>query len=232
MTISANYTFDLTRDSIIRVAYQLVGVLEAGREPDVNQVTLATDLMGLELDAFQSEGVSLRHLERTTTTLTAGTAQYTLAADTLDVDPGTIYVTDRSGGDLPVELIPRHRYMAIVTKTTQGQPTQMYVEKGQTFSFFLYPVPDSSWTSITYPRIRLRRDMDSGSVTADVARKYLKALAFLLAADLAFHHGLLEKEGALRARGEAALGKAEADDTERGNTRFVPDVGIQFWSRH
>lgn len=234
MTTSANASFDLSRDQIIRVAYQLVGVLEAGKRPDANQLEMASDLLNMGLKALQNDGIILRTLEQATTTLVAGTAQYTLASDTLDVDDRSFYVTSGSGvnrTDLRLSQISRGQYMELSLKAIQGQPTQFYVEKTDTVSFYLYPTPDANWTSVTYPRVRLLRDMDTGSVTADLPSKYLNYVTYMLAASLALHHGLLPRQQLLAAQAQAEKVRALNDDTERGPVSFRPDYGLRFGRR-
>lgn len=219
--------FDLNRTGILRVAYQLVGITPAGEDPDTNQLAVGSDILNLVLKSLQDEGIILSTLSRTTTTLVAGQAQYSTASDTLDIDGGTPYCTNSSASDLPVLMISRAQYMELTNKTTQGQPTQMYVEKGPTISFFLYPTPDASWTSITYPRITLLSDMNAASDSTALPSRYLQTIVKLVAADLSIRHGYYEKQQILRAEAEVAKSRVVNDDTERGNIKFIPSYGIR-----
>lgn len=236
MAVSPNASFDMSRDSIIRVAFQLVGVVAAGTQPDANQIAMASDLLNMGLKSLQNDGIILRTIDRTTTTLVGGTAQYTCASDTLDIDDRSVYVTTGTTGttqetDLALRPISRGMYMELSLKAVQGQPTQIYVEKGAAVSFFLYPTPDANWTSVTYPRVRLLRDMDTGSVTPDLPSKYLKYVTYMLAADLALHHGLMPKYQALAVTAADEKNRATNDDTERGPIRFVVGGGRR-WGRN
>jgi len=231
MSISSSTSFDLTRTGIIRVAYQLIGVVPAGEDPSTAQLSLGTDLLNVELKALQNRGIILTKLDETTTTLVQGQAEYSTASDTLDIDSRTPYVTDTSGNDFPVKFISRAMYMRLTEKETESQPSQMYVERGTTISFFLYPTPDASWASITYPRVKLLTDMDSADINTGLRSKYLRGIVFWLAADLAFHHGLLEKQRFLKAEWEQAISEAVNDDTERGPIQIKPDYGYRFGRR-
>lgn len=231
MTVSANASFDLTRDAIIRNAYQYCSLISAGAEPDANQIAMASDRLNMLLKALQSDGIILRTIERTTTTLAGGTAQYTCASDTLDIDDRSVYVTTGTGTaavDLRIEPISRGMYMELSLKAVQGQPTQIYVEKGAAVSFFLYPTPDANWVSVTYPRVRLLKDMDTGTVTADLPSKYLRYVTYELAADLAISHGILPRHQMLKVIAEEERVRAVQDDTERGPVRFVVTGGRRF----
>lgn len=236
MTTSANALFDLSRDQIIRSAYQLCGVVSAGQQPNANQISMASEYLNMGLKSLQNDGIILRTIDRTTTTLVAGQAQYTCASDTLDIDDRSVYVTTGTAGttqstDLKLLSIPRGTYMEMSLKLIQGQPTQIYVEKGAAVSFFLYPTPSADWVSVTYPRVRLLADMDSGSVTPDLPSKYLKYVTYMLAADLALSHGLLARQQTLAGIAFDEKERAVQDDTERGPIRFMVTGGRRFPGR-
>lgn len=230
MTTSVNASFDMTRDTIIRVGLQLTGTLEAGKQPDANQIELASELLNMMLKALQNDGIILRALEQASTSLTAGVAKYTLAADTLDIDDRSVYVSSGTT-DLRLDQISRGQYMELSLKGSTGQPTQFYVEKTDTVSIYFYPTPDANWTSVTYPRVRLLKDLDSGSVTPDLPSKYLLFLTYQLAADYSLHTGMLPRYQILAGRAEAEKVRAENDDTERGPVSFRPDYGRKFNGR-
>lgn len=215
--------WNLTRQGIIRNAYQIAGIVSPGSEPDTGQTAFASDLLNTRIKALQSEGIILVTLERTVMPLTAGTASYDLAADTLDVDPGTPYVTG-SAINVPMEWYSRAQYMALTVPNTPGQPTSIYIEKTSTITAHLYPVPDSNWTSMTLPRIKLVNDMLTGNSTTGLQAKYLRTFIFGVAADLAMAHGLASY-AALNAKFEEEKMLAVRDDTQRGSVRFSPDFG-------
>ena len=228
MTASASTAFDLDRTGILRNAYQKLGIVSAGRDPDSDQLAMGSDALNLVLKSWENKGVFLARVERTTTTLVAGTAEYTTDSDTLDIHQRTPYVTDLSGVDTRVELITRGRYMEITTKDTQGPPTLMMVEKTDRVRFTLYPVPDSTVASITYPRVKLLTDMDSADNTTGLPSKYLKALVLETALELSTHFGTAAAGVVprLQAAWIEAVEEAMNDDTERGNVRLRPRYGI------
>ena len=215
--------FTLTRQGILRNAYQMAGLVSPGAEPDTGQMAFGSDLLNTRVKALQSEGISLVKLERTTMTLTAGTASYDLAAVTLDVDTGTPYVTGNSI-NVPMQWYSRAMYMALTVPTVQGQPTTIYIEKTATITAHLYPVPDSGWTSMTLPRIKLLDDLNTGNAVTGLQAKYLRTLIFGVAADLALAHNI-SSYAMLNAKYEEEKMLAVRDDTQRGNLTFVPDYG-------
>lgn len=216
-------SFTLTRAGIIRNAYQMAGLVSAGAEPTTGQTSFASDLLNTRVKALQSEGIILVTLERTPMPLTSGVASYDLDDDTLDVDTGVPYVT---GTDInvPLEWYSRAQYMALTVPDVQGQPTSIYIEKTATITAHLYPVPDSNWTSMTLPRIKLLDDLLTGNSTTGLQAKYLRTFIFGVAADLALAHNLGSYE-ALNAKFEEEKMLAVRDDTQRGSVKFQADYG-------
>lgn len=231
MTVSTETNFDLTRTGIIRVAHQLCGVVRAGEDPSIGQLTMGTDFLNNILKALQGKGIILTTVEMVTTTLVAGQAEYTADDDTLDIDWRNPYVTDNSGNDFPLKMISRGSYDQLTNKDIEAQPTQMYVNRADPITFFLYSTPDQSWASITWPKIKLLTNMDSADVNTGLRSKYLRGIVFWLASDLAFHYGLLEKRKQLKAEFEQAVDEAVNDDNEKGAAvRFKPSYGLR-WGR-
>lgn len=233
MAASTSTAFDLDRTSILRNAYQKLGVVPAGQDPSTDFLAMGSDALNVTLKAWENKGVFLARVERTTQTLVAGTAEYTTDVDTLDIHQRTPYVTDNTGSDTRIDLITRGSYMMITDKAVQGQPTLMMVEKTDRVRFTLYPVPDSTVASITYPRIKLLTDMDSAANTTGLPSKYLRAIILETAIELAPHFGsatagvlpLIQQQLA------QAVSEAMNDDTERGGIRLVPRYGLAMRRR-
>lgn len=221
--------FDLTRTGIIRSAYQMCGIVSAGRDPSAEQLTMGTEFLNTLLQDMQNYGIMLRKLERTTIPVSYGIAQYILADDTLDVDQGHPYVTSTGNVDFQMRVIPRSQYMELTNKNpsnpTISQPTQIYIERGNPVSVFIYPAPDANWSSITIPRVVLLANMDNAADTTGLQAKYLKTIIFGLAHMLAYAHGLLPRAQTFKKEFEDMLKVSTNDDTERGNLTFIPDYG-------
>jgi hypothetical protein len=123
--------------------------------------------------------------------------------------------------------------MEITDKTVQGPPTLMMVTKTDRVRFTLYPVPDSTVASITYPRTLLLSDMDSAANTTGLPSKFLKALILETAIELSPHFGSATTAimPTLQAAFAVAVSEAMNDDTERGNFRMRPAYGLRFGRR-
>lgn len=231
MAISNNYSFDLSTSAIIRVAYQRIGIVPAGQDPDSNQYAMARDMLQVGLTALQAEGIQLRSVLRTTDNLTAGTAQYTAASNVIDIDERTPYVSNASGIDIPLRKISRGEYMALSNKEVQAPPSLIYVEKAATVSYFLYPTPDSTYTTVTYPAVVLQPDMTSAANTSGLPTRYLDTVILTLGIMLADHHGLNDRKASLKLDLKEAKETVVNDDTERGPIRFSIEPSLKFRSR-
>jgi hypothetical protein len=231
MATSGNYSFDLSTGGIIRVAYQRIGILAAGLDPDSNQYAMGRDMLQVALLALQNKGIQLRSVLQTTETLTAGTAEYTAPANGIDIDEHTVYVSNASGIDLPLIKVSRGQYMALSNKASSAPPSQIYVEKGATLKYFLYPTPDSQYTTITFPLILLQPDMTSAANTTGLPTNYLETVILKLGVALCDHHGLSERKKQLKEDLGESSSEAVNNDTERGPIQFRVEPGLRFGRR-
>lgn len=217
MAVSSSYAFNMNRTEILTDAWRLV----TGSTPSADELDRAATILGRKLKSLQDDGVIVTAVERTSATITSGTATYTTGADTVDVLE--VVVRDTSGNDTPLQQISRREYMEIATKTTTGKPTQYYCERTtSTVQILLYPVPTSSSATLQYSRVRVLRDMDSGSVTPDLPQRWMDALVYMVAADLALMLGApVQRITYLKGLAQEARGEASSDASEKGDVQFT-----------
>lgn len=225
MTISDSFSFNPTADEIIRQALQLSGLVTLGRRPQPAMLADARDMLSTMLKALQAKGTVLTTSERTTLALTSGTATYSLAADTIDVQFPTTLQASGSTSETIIERMSYDDYAPIADKASTGTPTRAMVEKGATLQVTFWNVPNGSYTW-KYRRIRLIRDTDSGGVTLDLTRKYLQAIVWKMAHRLALANAVpLTRVQYLEVQALAAQEEATGDDNERGDTNLqLPNV--------
>lgn len=216
-------SFDLNMQAIAKNAYFYAGIIGPNVQPDTDQLWGAKDIINLRTKELQSEGIILRTLTQQTISLTAGTAIYAMSSSVLDIDTGHPYVSG-GGIDVPMEEYSRDMYMSLTVKTFTGQPTAYYVEKTPTINVYLYPVPDSTWTTMTLPVVSLLPDLNVGTDSSTLMAKYLRCLTLGVAADLALAM-MPQRTAMLLQEFEKAKLLAKNDDTERGPLRLIPDYG-------
>lgn len=220
MTVSANSDFNPTVAQIVKQGLQLAGLLPFGQEPRTDQQTDVRAILGARISELQAKGMVLGTAERTTTALTSGTASYALATDTIDITGDAMVLQSGRTTETPVLQFPWANYQELSDKTVTGIPTQMYVEKQATARVLLWPVPNASMT-LSYRRIRLFRNVDSGGVTADVWARQVRLLTLYVAHDLALAGNLpinkIQYLGGMVAQAERTL---LGDSEERGDLQF------------
>ncbi len=209
----------LTRAEFIRRSYQLAGLLEVSQSPSDYDSALAVDMLGLELDALQAEHIVLKTSERTTKTLAASTAAYTLDTDCMDVNVGPDNVVGTvvpSGGtETHVRILSQHEYLEITDKTTEGTPTRCLIERQDTITATFWPVPDAVYT-FNYVK---QAAFESTSL---VARRWQLAVMHMVAHRLALVKSVpLARVGYLRGEADKLKAIAKSDDVTHGHQQLV-----------
>lgn len=239
MPTSINATLNYTRDQLITAAYRLAGLWpsnqSAGDIQAAYDIAMATDFLNLELMELQAEGVVLSAAAFSLLSLVAGTATYSLPADTIDVqvgpndEAGTIKPV--SGSETPVLIMHRAEYLGQADKATAGRPTSVYVDRGATVAVTFWPTPDDSTEQFRYSRVRLLKDMDTGSVTVDLARRWLQYVTMAVAAQVALAKNIgLDRVNWLKSEAERIKAVCKVDDNERGKIRFrLRHRAGRFW---
>lgn len=232
MTTSTTSTFDPSRDTIIRRSYQLAGLLEASQLTDPNDVALAADILQMELTSMVAEGQLLTWIERTTQALVASTAEYTLT-DALEIYvdgnglAGTIVPS--SGAETPVRAITRADYQLISNKATEATPTLVFVERLATVKLLFWPVPAAT-SSFRYQKIRYPRDMDTGTVTLDLSKRWHKAITYALASQLCLAKSMpMERVQWLDSKATSLKEKAMQSDVEHVPAQMITTGGYHSW---
>ena len=194
-----------------------------------NDLRTARRSMNLMTIEWQNRGINLWTVDEGTVNLVAGTGQYALPADTIDLleqvirtDAGNI----NTQTDLTITRISVSTYASIPNKLTQGRPIQVWIERLVAApQINVWPVPDNNNYVFKYYRLRRIEDAGSGVQTADMNFRFLPCLV----AGLAYHIAMKVPELAprvemLKAEYEAQFVLAAGEDREKTPLRFVPAV--------
>jgi hypothetical protein len=227
MATSGTTAFDMDFTEIAEEAWE-----RAGREMrsgyDLRTARRSMNLLTIE---WQNRGLNLWTIDSGTQTLTAGTSQYTLPADTIDLLDHVIRTNagnTTTQSDLVISRIGVSNYAAIPNKLTQGRPLQVWIERLQAAPRInLWPVPDDSTTyTFVYWRLRRIEDAGNGVETADMNFRFLPCLV----AGLAYHIAmkvpeLVTRIDMLKAVYDEQYNLAAGEDREKTSERFIPRVG-------
>ena len=196
MATATTNNFDLDISEAAEEAFELAG-LEMRTGYDLRTARRSINLMMLE---WANRGLNLWQVEEGSTTLTSGTATYTLDADTIDLLEHHLRTNDGDSStqsDTALTRVSFSQYSDIPNKLDQGRPNEILVNRNSgTTTFTVYPVPDSAETYkvVWY---RLRQIYDAGtpsSNTIDIPKVFLPCLV----AGLAYYIAMKNPEAAVR----------------------------------
>lgn len=190
---------------------------------DLKTARRSLNLLTLE---WQNRGLNLWTIDDGTISLTAGTATYSMPADTIDLIEHQIRTgTGTSQVDTNVERISVSTYAKQSVKNTEGRPTQIYIDRQATsVSFTLWPVPDVSTYTLSYHRLRGISGISSGiGSVADVPPRFVPCLV----SGLAYYIAMKKPEVAarvtpLKQEYEFQFELAAGEDTDSSSMKFVP----------
>ncbi len=131
-------------------------------------------------------------------------------------------VIRRSDEDISINRISRQEYLSIPKKTTQGRPTQFYMDRQITPTISVWPAPENSTDSLIYYRVKRIQDADAATNTADIPFRFLPCLIAGLSYQIALKKSPQRIE-ALKLIYEEEFQRASTEDIDHGiPLRLVP----------
>ena len=205
-------------------AYERAG-LEMRSGYDLKTARRSLNILTLE---WQNRGLNLFTIESNTISITAGTATYTLPADTIDIIEHQIRTgTGTNQTDTALQRVSVATYAQQTNKETEGRPTQIFVQRLPTETkVTLWPVPDNTTTyTIFYYRLKGISGLSSGvgSTITSVPPRFVPCLV----AGLAYYIAMKRPEVAarvspLKQEYEVQFELAAGEDEETASIKFVP----------
>ena len=181
MATSGSTNFELDVADYIEEAFERCG-MESRTGYDLKTAKRSLNLV---LADWANRGLNRWTIAQTTTSISSGTASYSLGADTIDV----LGVIIRTGSgttqsDQVLTRLSRDAYLTIPNKNTQAKPSQFYIDRQITPEIKLWPTPDDSY-SIVYDRLTRMDDADTFINTMEVPFRFYPCLSAGLAYYLA-----------------------------------------------
>jgi hypothetical protein len=225
MTTSGTTAVSPQINEIIEEAYERAGYeIRSGYE-----FRTAIRSLNFLIMEWANRGLNLWSIDQQTIALVAGTATYTLPADTIDTIEHQIRLPSGSGGqtDLFVEKVSVSHWAQIPNKLSSGRPINIWVQRLVDAPVInLWPVPDQAYTFV-YWRLRRLQDAGGATNTPDIPFRFVPALV----AGLAYHIAVKKNQDmnrtmALKSMYDEAWQYASDEDRDRGSVLFTPDVGM------
>jgi len=174
MTTSGSRDFNLDVAEVIEEAYERCG-LEVRTGYDAKTARRSMNLMFAD---WANRGLNLWTVKEANFTVTQGTSSYPLASDVVDV---LDVVVRRSSTDFEVQRISRSDYATVPNKTTQGRPSQYYLDRQITPVMYLWSTPENSTDQVRYYYVRRIEDADTLVNTTDMPFRFFPCMVAGLA---------------------------------------------------
>ncbi len=214
MTTSGSKNFELQVDDYIEEAFERCG-LEFRTGYDARTAKRSLNLL---LADWANRGLNQWTIKQRTLSLVAGTSAYNLDADVIDV---LSLVCRRSSSDLTMERLSRDSYLVIPSKSTQGRPSQFFLDRQVTPSLKLFPTPENATDTIVYDALVRMDDADSYTNTMDVPFRFYPCLAAGLAYYIAMKRAP-DRIQLLKAVYEEEFERARTEDRDRSSFNVSP----------
>lgn len=214
MATSGSKNFNIDVSDAIEEAYERCGVeIRTGYG-----LRTARRSLNLLLAEWANRGINLFTIEQVTTTLTAGTGNYTLGADTIDI---LEMVLRRDGTDYTMDRIGRGEYLNLPNKSDQGRPSQFYVDRQINPVVYVWQTPDNSTDQIVYYRLVRMDDADEYTNDFEMPFRFYPCLV----AGLAYYLSMKvapDRLPLLKGVYDEEFARAAAEDRDRASLRLVP----------
>lgn len=144
------------------------------------------------------------------TTVYGSIGDFNVPADTMYIERA--YVRD-GNSDIPLEIGNWGSYFSITDKAHEGTPTFLFLDMELTPRVILWPLPERIDYVLHYLRVQLIEDFDISANTPDSPTRWIDAMVYAVAADLADDYGLaIAERQILNAKAVAKYGFAKGGE--------------------
>ena len=216
MAVSGSTDFELDVADYVEEAFERCG-LEARTGYDLKTATRSLNLM---LADWANRGLNQWTIQQRTISLVKSDGEYSLDPDVIDI---LAVVVRRDGTDFTISRVSRDEFLAIPTKTTEGRPTQFFLDRQITPNLKIWPLPENSTDVIVYDSLTRIDDADTAKNTMEVPFRFYPCLA----AGLAYYLSLKrapERVQMLKAVYEEEFRRAIDEDRDRASFQISPSL--------
>lgn len=216
MAVSGSKDFELDVNDYIEEAFERCGLM-AQTGYDLKTAKRSLNLM---LADWANRGLNQWTIEQTTISLTQGTGNYSLGADTIDILSA---VVRRSNTDYSIDRISRDDYISIPNKTQQARPSQFFVDRQINPTLKLWPIPENSTDVVVVDKLVRIDDADTQINTLEIPFRFYPCLAAGLAYYLAIKRAP-DRVQLLKAIYEEEFERAASEDRDRASFNVQPSM--------
>jgi hypothetical protein len=214
MAVSGSTDFELDVAEYVEEAFERCG-LEVRTGYDLKTARRSLNLM---LAEWANRGLNQWTIEQRTFTTTQGDSDISLDTDVIDI---LSVVVRRSGTDYSLDRVSRDEFLNIPNKTTQGRPTQFFLDRQITPNLKIWPAPENATDTIVYDALTRIDDADTQTNTLEVPFRFYPCLAAGLAYYIALKRAP-QRIQVLKAIYEEEFERAMTEDRDRASFNVVP----------
>lgn len=156
----------------------------------------------------------------TTATSYASIGDFAVEGDTIGIEQA--FLRSNNYSDTPLVIVPYHRFSEISDKSAEGQPSHLVFDNRLTPQIFLWPIPNDATDVLHVLRVRMLEDFDAAGNNADFPVRWLRALVFGLAADLADDYKRpIDEHDRLFAKADRLFEEAKGGDKITSDSDFM-----------
>jgi hypothetical protein len=214
MALSGTADFELDVAEYIEEAFERCG-LEVRTGYDLKTAKRSLNLM---LAEWANRGLNQWTIKQRSLAVTQGTGNYAIDADVIDV---LSVIVRRDNTDYALDRYSREEFLTIPNKTTQGRPSQFFLDRQITPNLQLWPVPENSTDIIFYDALTRMQDADTVINSSDMPFRFYPCLAAGLAYYIAIKRAP-QRIQILKAAYEEEFERAMTEDRDRASFNVVP----------
>jgi len=214
MALSGTADFELDVAEYIEEAFERCG-LEVRTGYDLKTAKRSLNLM---LAEWANRGLNQWTIKQRSQAVTQGTGNYLIEADVIDV---LSVVVRRDNTDYALDRYSREEFLTIPNKTTQGRPSQFFLDRQITPNLQLWPVPENSTDIVFYDALTRMQDADTFINSSDMPFRFYPCLAAGLAYYIAIKRAP-QRIQILKAAYEEEFERAMTEDRDRASFNVVP----------
>jgi hypothetical protein len=214
MALSGTSDFELDVAEYIEEAFERCG-LEVRTGYDLKTAKRSLNLM---LAEWANRGLNQWTIKQRSFTSTQGDGDVPVSSDVIDV---LSVVVRRNNTDYALDRVSRDTFLSIPNKTSQGRPSQFFLNRQTTPVLQIWPRPENNTDVVIYDALTRMNDADGQTNTLDMPFRFYPCLA----AGLAYYISMKRAPNRvqlLKAVYEEEFERAMTEDRDRSSFNVVP----------
>jgi len=214
MAVSGSTDFELDVSDYIEEAFERCG-LEVRTGYDLKTAKRSLNLL---LAEWANRGLNAWTIAQRSQALTESDGEYTIGTDVIDI---LSVVVRRDSTDYSLDRLSREEYLNIPTKTTEGRPSQFFLDRQISPNLKIWPIPENSTDVLFYDALTRMDDADAFTNTMEIPFRFYPCLAAGLAYYIANKRSP-QRVQLLKAVYEEEMERAIQEDRDRASFTIEP----------